>query len=140
MLDYHQFYKSLGISNSIPRYQSSEPFIVYIDASMMCLSDALMLKDLAPKQFKTRSGELSYHELELGTLVDESRFEDFSDHKSLRHLLKKKFEKETTNLRDSTIVCEVTLKSRKLGILNVTSNLMEGRREGWKLGLYLLDR
>ncbi|RDY08124.1 hypothetical protein CR513_07686, partial [Mucuna pruriens] len=60
---------------------SSEPFIVYSDASKMSLSDVIVLKDLV---LKTCEGELSYRELELvvvvlclnfETLVDESRFE-----------------------------------------------------------------
>ncbi|RDX77113.1 hypothetical protein CR513_42818, partial [Mucuna pruriens] len=148
-----------------------EPFIVYSDASKISLSDVLMLKDLTPRQLKTHKGELSYRELvmlkTLKTLVDESRFEVFSDHKSLSHLLKMRQHEWLEFLShhpyynfdlghhpskvnvvvnvlsgkslDSSLVCEVTLKNMKLGMLKVTGDLMKESREGQKLGLYLLD-
>ncbi|RDX83466.1 hypothetical protein CR513_35607, partial [Mucuna pruriens] len=82
----------------------------------------------------------------LGKLVDEPRFEVFSDHRSLRHLLIKKnhhlgkanvmvnsMSKKSSDLRESSSVCEVTLNSMKLGMLKVTSDLMEESREEVRL-------
>ncbi|RDY14525.1 hypothetical protein CR513_00409, partial [Mucuna pruriens] len=82
------------------------------------------------------------------TLVDESRFEIFGDHKNLKHsLIKRKtvecetiqmdynfdlsyhlgkvnvlvntLSRKSLDLRNSNLVCEVTLKSMKLGMLKV---------------------
>ncbi|RDX73096.1 hypothetical protein CR513_47342, partial [Mucuna pruriens] len=114
-------------------------------------------------------GKLSCRELEIVTLVDESRFEVFSDHKNLRRsLVKKKKSKMRqhkwleflkdynfdlshhpskvnvvvndlcresfySDLRNLSLVCEVTLKSMKFGMLKVTSDLMEECRKDQKL-------
>lgn len=43
-------------------------------------------------------------------------------------------------LRDLSLVCEVTLNSVKLGMLKLTSGILEEIREGWKLDLEWIDR
>ncbi|RDX96912.1 hypothetical protein CR513_20379, partial [Mucuna pruriens] len=116
-------------------FNSSEPFIVYSDAFDMSLRDVLMLKNLV-----------------------------FSDHKSLRNSLKNKMSKKFKDynfdfsyyLGKANVVVNalsmkslfkrlklsmwVTLKSIKLGMLKITSDLMEESREGQRLDLYLLDQ
>ncbi|RDX93038.1 hypothetical protein CR513_24753, partial [Mucuna pruriens] len=57
---------------------SSEPFIVYSDASKMSLSYVFMLKDLAFKHLKTCERELSYRGLELVVVVLYLNFENIS--------------------------------------------------------------
>ncbi|XP_073223476.1 uncharacterized protein [Cicer arietinum] len=42
--------------------------------------------------------------------------------------------------RDLSLVCEVTLESIKLGMLKVTSGLLEGIEKNQKLDLYVLDK
>ncbi|RDX95545.1 hypothetical protein CR513_21913, partial [Mucuna pruriens] len=104
------------------------------------------------------------------TLLDESIFEVFSDHRSLKHSLEKKklkmrqckwleflkdysfdlshhlgkanvvvnaLSRNSLDLKDSSLVCEVTLNSMKLGMLKVTNDLMEESTKGQKLGLVI---
>ncbi|RDX66225.1 Retrovirus-related Pol polyprotein from transposon 17.6, partial [Mucuna pruriens] len=122
---------------------SSEPFLVYSDVSKMSLSDVLMLKDL----LKTHERNYPTHDVELAIMVFtlkiwrhylyDIKFEVFSDHKSLRYL----FDQKVLNTRLRRWLeypkdfdfdhsyhsrkANVTSESLRLGILKVTSSLMD---------------
>ncbi|RDX78688.1 hypothetical protein CR513_40994, partial [Mucuna pruriens] len=93
---------------------SSEPFIVNSCTSKMNLSDVLMLKDLALiDEKKDYNFDLSHHLGKANVVVNAV---------SIKY--------SYVDLRDLSLVCEITLKSMKLGMLKKTSDLMEGSREG----------
>ncbi|RDX73212.1 hypothetical protein CR513_47214, partial [Mucuna pruriens] len=69
-------------------------------------------------------------ELCITKYIDPMKDEKFSNQVAISHV---------GDLRDSSLICEATIKSTKLSMLKVTSDLMEESREGQKLGLYLLD-
>ncbi|RDY01742.1 hypothetical protein CR513_14897, partial [Mucuna pruriens] len=94
----------------------SDPFIVYIDASKMSLSDVFMLKDLSPPKQSQCCGQCLEYEI-----LEYVYFNGYRD------------------IRDLSLVHEITLESMKLGILKITSDLIERSKEGCKQGLYLLD-
>ncbi|RDX93039.1 hypothetical protein CR513_24754, partial [Mucuna pruriens] len=60
---------------------------------------------------------------------------DLSHHLGKANVVVNVLSRKSLNFRDSSLVCEVTLKSTKLGMLKVTSDLMEESRESQKLGL-----
>ncbi|RDX86353.1 hypothetical protein CR513_32326, partial [Mucuna pruriens] len=62
---------------------------------------------------------------------------NLSHHLSKANVVANALIKKSLDLRDSILVCEVTLKSIKLGMLKVTSDLMEESRECYKLGLVI---
>jgi len=178
-----------------------ESFVVYCDASKMGLGGVLMqnrqVVAYASRQLKVHEKNYPTHDLELAAVVFVlkiwrhylygSRFEVFSDHKSLKYLfdrkelnmrqrrwleflkdynfqlschpgkanvvadaLSRKFLRISAlmvkelelieQFRDLSLVCELTPGSVKLGMLKLTSNILEEIKVGQKEGLELVDR
>ena len=179
----------------------NKPFVVYCDASSRGLGGVLMqggqVVAYASRQLKTHERNYPTHDLELAAVVFVlkvwrhylygSRFEVFSDHKSLGYLFDQKelnmrqrrwleflkdydFElnyhpgkanvvadalsrkylhvaalmvKEMDlieQFRDISLVCEVTRRSVKLGMLKLTSPVLEEIKEGQKADLELVNQ
>ncbi|MCI03682.1 retrotransposon protein, partial [Trifolium medium] len=180
---------------------AKEPFEVYCDASKMGLGGVLMQKGkvvaYASRQLKTREQNYPTHDLELAAVVFalktwrhylyESRFEVFSDHKSLKYLFDQKelnmrqmrwleFLKDydfklsyhpgkanivvdalsrkslhmsslmvkelelIEEFRDLSLVCEVTPKSVRLGMLKLTNLFLEKVKECQKADQRLMEK
>ena len=180
---------------------SSEPFEVYCDASLLGLGGVLMQNKqvvaYASRQLKVHERNYPTHDLELAAVVFVlklwrhylygSRFEVFSDHKSLKYLFDQKelnmrqrrwleFLKDydfglnyhpgkanvvadalsrkslhmsmlmvmelelIEKFRDMSLVCQDTPKSVKLGMLKLTSNILDEIREGQKADVLLVDK
>ncbi|KAI5405994.1 hypothetical protein KIW84_052663 [Lathyrus oleraceus] len=179
----------------------NESFVVYCDASKMGLGGVLMQNGqvvaYASRQLKVHERNYPTHDLELAALVFVlkiwrhylfgSRFEVFSDHKSLKYLfdqkelnmrqrrwleLLKDYDFELSyhpgkanviadalsrkslhmsmlmarelelieQFRDMSLVCEETPNSVKLGMLKLTSGILEEIRGSQKSDLGLVDR
>ncbi|XP_050908927.1 uncharacterized protein LOC127122669 [Lathyrus oleraceus] len=177
-----------------------ESFVVYCDASKMGLGGVLMQNGqvvaYASRQLKVHERNYPTHDLELAAVVFVlkiwrhylfgSRFEVFSDHKSLKYLfdqkelnmrqrrwleLLKDYDFELSyhpgkanvvadalsrkslhmsmlmvrelelieQFRDMSLVCEETPNSVKLGMLKLTSGILEEIRESQKSDLSLVD-
>jgi len=177
-----------------------ELFVVYCDALKMSLSGVLMqnrqVVAYTSRQLKVHEKNYSTRDLELAAVVFVfkiwrhylygSKFEVFSDHKSLKYLFDKKelnmrqrqwleFLKDydfqfsyhpgkanvvedalsrkslhmsalmvkelelIEQYRDLSLVCELTLESVKLGMLKLTSNILEEIKKGQKEDLELVD-
>ena len=178
-----------------------ESFVVYCDASKMGLGGVLMqnvqVVTYASRQLKVHERNYPTHDLELAVVVFVlkiwrhylfgSKFEVFSDHKSLKYL----FDQKELNMRqrrwlellkdydfdlsyhpgkanvvvnalsrkyfhmsmlmvrelemieqfrDMILVCKETSNSVKIGMLRLTSGILEEIRVGQKSDLSLLDR
>ncbi|KAI5436408.1 hypothetical protein KIW84_022768 [Lathyrus oleraceus] len=183
----------------LPR--SSEPFEVYCDASLLGLGGVLMQNKqviaYASRQLRVHERNYPTHDLELAAVVFVlklwrhylygSRFEVFSDHKSLKYLFDQKalnmrqrrwleFLKDydfglnyhpgkanvvadalsrkslhmsmlmvreldlIEQFRDLSLVCESTHNSVKLGMLKLTSGILDEIREGQKSDVLLVDK
>src|SRR3954463_751465 len=179
----------------------TESFVVYCDASLMGLGGVLMQNQqvvaYASRQLKVHERNYPTHDLELATVVFVlklwrhylygSRFEVFSDHKSLKYLFDQKelnmrqrrwleflkdydfglnyhpgkanvvadaLSRKTLHMsmlmvkeldlieqfRDLSLVCEGTLTSVKLGMLKLTSGILEEIREGQKSDVSFVDK
>ena len=179
----------------------SEPFEVYCDASLLGLGGVLMQNKqviaYASRQLKVHERNYPTHDLELAAVVFVlklwrhylygSRFEVFSDHKSLKYLFDQKelnmrqrrwleFLKDydfglnyhpgkanvvadalsrkslhmsmlmvkeldlIEQFRDLSLVCESTHNSVKLGMLKLTSGILDEIREGQKSDMLLVDK
>ena len=177
-----------------------EPFVVYCDASLMGLGGVLMQNGkvvaYASRQLKVHERNYPTHDLELAAVVFVlkmwrhylygSRFEVFSDHKSLKYLfdqkelnmrqrrwleLLKDFDFELSyhpgkanvvadalsrkslhmsmmmvrelelieQFRDMSLGCEVSADSVKLGMLKLTSGILEDIRNGQQVDVALVD-
>ena len=179
----------------------TKSFVVYCDASLMGLGGVLMqdkqVVAYASRQLKVHERNYPTHDLELAAVVFVlklwrhylygSRFEVFSDHKSLRYLFDQKelnmrqrrwleFLKDydfglnyhpgkanvvadalsrkslhmsmlmvreldlVEQFRDLSLVCETTPNSVKLGMLKLTSGILEEIRNGQKSDVGLVDK
>ena len=177
-----------------------EPFVVYCDASKMGLGGVLMQNGkvvaYASRQLRIHEKNYPTHDLELAAVVFVlkmwrhylygSRFEVFSDHKSLKYLfdqkelnmrqrrwleLLKDFDFELSyhpgkanvvadalsrktlhmsalmvkelelieQFRDLSLVCEVTPKSVKLGMLKINNDFMKEIKEAQKNDMKVVD-
>lgn len=177
-----------------------EPFVVYCDASKMGLGGVLMQNGkvvaYASRQLRIHEKNYPTHDLELAAVVFVlkmwrhylygSRFEVFSDHKSLKYLfdqkelnmrqrrwleLLKDFDFELSyhpgkanvvadalsrktlhmsalmvkelelieQFRDLSLVCEVTPKSVKLGMLKINNDFMKEIKEAQKNDVKVVD-
>ena len=179
----------------------NESFVVYCDASKMGLGGVLMQNGqvvaYASRQLRVHERNYPTHDLELAAVVFVlkmwrhylfgSRFEVFSDHKSLKYL----FDQKELNMRqrrwlvllkdynfdlnyhpgkanvvadalsrkslhmsmlmvrelelieqfrDMSLVCEANSDSVKLGMLRLTSSILEEIREGQRSDLKLVDQ
>src|SRR3954467_14733939 len=180
---------------------SGEPFVVYCDACLMGLGGVLMQNGkvvaYASRQLRIHEKNYPTHDLELAAVVFVlkiwrhylygSRFEVFSDHKSLKYLFDQKelnmrqrrwleflkdydfnlsyhpgkanvvadaLSRKTVHMsalmvkemdlieqfRDLSLVCEGTPTSVKLGMLKLTSGILEEIREGQKTDVELVDK
>ncbi|MCH97414.1 retrotransposon protein, partial [Trifolium medium] len=180
---------------------AKESFVVYCDASKMGLGGVLMQKGqvvaYASRQLKIHERNYPSHDLELAAVVFAlkvwrhylygSRFEVFSDHKSLKYLFDPKelnmrqrrwleFLKDydfglsyhpgkvnvvadalsrkslhmsslmvkelelIEEFRDLSLVCEVTSKSVRLGMLKLTNLFLEDVRECQKVDKKLIEK
>jgi len=178
-----------------------ESFVVYCDARKMGLGGVLMqnrqVVAYASRQLKVHDKNYPTHDLELAAVVFVlkiwrhylygSKFEVFSDHKSLKYLfdqkelnmrqrwwleflkdydfhlsyhpgkanvvanalsrkslhmsaLMVKESKLIEQFRDLSLVCELTPEAVKLGMLKLTSNILEEIKVGQKEDLELVDR
>lgn len=176
-----------------------EPFLVFCDASLMGLGGVLMQNGqvvaYASRQLKVHEKNYPTHDLELAAVVFVlkmwrnylygSRFEVFSDHKSLKYLFNQKelnmrqrrwlellkdFDFELSyhlgkanvvadafsrkylhmsmmmvrefelieQFRDMSLLCEVSADSVKLGMLRLTSGILEDIRNGQKVDATLV--
>ncbi|GAU48777.1 hypothetical protein TSUD_406200 [Trifolium subterraneum] len=139
---------------------AKESFVVYCDASKLGLGGVLMQKGkvvaYASRQLKVHEKNYPTHDLELAAVVFAlkvwmhylfgSRFEVFSDHKSLSRkslhmssLMAKELEL-IEEFRDLSLVCEVTSNSVKLGMLKLTNPFLEKIRECQKEDAKLMKR
>ncbi|KAI5390343.1 hypothetical protein KIW84_075598 [Lathyrus oleraceus] len=179
----------------------SESFEVYCDASLLGLGGVLMQNKqviaYASRQLRVHERNYPTHDLELAAVVFVlklwrhylygSRFEVFSDHKSLKYLFDQKelnmrqrrwleFLKDydfglnyhpgkanvvadalsrkslhmsmlmvreldlIEQFRDLSLVCESTHNSVKLGMLKLTSGILDEIREGQKSDVLLVDK
>ncbi|CAJ2645709.1 unnamed protein product [Trifolium pratense] len=180
---------------------AKESFVVYCDASKMGLGGVLMQKGqvvaYASRQLKVHERNYPTHDLELAAVVFSlkvwrhylygSKFEVFSDHKSLKYLFDQKelnmrqrrwleFLKDydfdlsyhpgkanvvadalsrkslhmsslmvkelelIEEFRDLSLVCEVTPKSVKLGMLKLTNPFLENIKECQKTDKKLMEK
>jgi hypothetical protein len=177
-----------------------EPFVVYCDASKLGLGGVLMqdgkVVAYASRQLRTHERNYPTHDLELAAVVFAlkiwrhylygSRFEVFSDHKSLKYLFDQKelnmrqrrwlellkdydfslnyhpgkanvvadaLSRKTLHLsalmvkemelleqfRDLSLVCEMSPRSVKLGMLKINNEFLDSIREAQKVDVKLVD-
>ncbi|XP_058758243.1 uncharacterized protein LOC131631466 [Vicia villosa] len=144
-----------------------EPFVVYCDASKFGLGGVLMQNNkvvaYASRQLRIHEKNYPTHDLELAAVVFAlkiwrhylygSRFEVFSDHKRKANVVADALSRKTLHMsammaneldlieqfRDMSLVCEVTSKSVKLGMLKINNDFLDSIREAQKHDVKLVD-
>ncbi|KAK2409545.1 hypothetical protein QL285_044961 [Trifolium repens] len=148
----------------------NEPFVVYCDASLMGLGGVLMQNGqvvvYASRQLKVHEKNYPTHDLELAAVVFTlkiwrhylfgSRFDVFSDHKSLKYL----FDQKELNMRQrhwleflkdydfglsyhpgkANVVADALSRNIKLGMLKLTNDFLDKLKEGQRGDLSLVNR
>ncbi|XP_073224802.1 uncharacterized protein [Cicer arietinum] len=121
----------------------SEPFVVYCDACGSRLGGVLIqdgkVVAYASRQLKIHERNYPTHDLELAAVANVVA--DALSRKTLSvSALMVKHSELLEQFRDLSLVWEVTPESIKLGMLKVTSGLLEEIEKNQKLDLYLLDK